>query len=35
VLNDTARAGLSSCLTVACGAIGTCVSNVGTSLGCK
>lgn len=35
VLNDTARAGLSSCLTVACGAISTCVSNVGTSLGCK
>jgi hypothetical protein len=35
LLNDTARAGLTSCLTVACGAISTCVSNVGKSLGCK
>ena len=35
VLNDAARAGLTSCLGVACGAISTCVSNVGKSLGCK
>ena len=35
VMNDTARALLTNCLTVACGAVSTCIDNAGKSLGCK
>ena len=35
VLNDSARALLTTCMTVACGAVSNCVDNAGKSLGCK
>jgi hypothetical protein len=35
VLNDSARALLTTCMTVACGAVGNCIDNAGKSLGCK